>query len=230
LPLLSFDDLKVPGRLRKKVKKELGDEPMVWMGRPAPGALLSQAKIGMIVGLVLMVPALGGLGYAVVKMLETPVSWVQVAVGGAVGGILMLFFALPMATMPIWVKKLINYRDCYVLTARRAIVFNNEAILWAKVWSYEPGELRKRTLRVDKKVEGRGSIIMGYEAVQMSGTTQIRTKTYEGPGRKVVETTMRRVGDDVAMKPVGFMAVDDVIAVEELLCATLNLQPVSRKG
>src|SRR5262245_51890561 len=34
LLLLSFDDLLVPGRLRKKIDKELGDEPMVWMGRP----------------------------------------------------------------------------------------------------------------------------------------------------------------------------------------------------
>src|SRR5262249_30021393 len=93
LPLLSLDDLQAPRRLRKKIDKELGDEQPVWIGRPAPGALLSQAKIGMIVGLVLMVPALGGLGYAVMKMLETPISWVHVAVGGAIGGILFLFFA-----------------------------------------------------------------------------------------------------------------------------------------
>jgi predicted Zn finger-like uncharacterized protein len=229
LPLLSLDDLKVPGRLRKKVTKELGDEKPVWMGRPAPGALLSQAKIGMIVGLVLMVPGLGGLGYGVMQMLEKPIPWLNVALWGGIGAIVLLFFALPLATMPIWVKILINFRDCYVLTAKRAIVFNNEAILFAKVLSYGPEKLHQRTLHLDKKAEGRGSIVMGYVEVKTSGTMQIRSKTYKGPGRTIKETTMKRVGDSVAHKPVGFMDVDDVLHVENLLRATLKLPPANRE-
>jgi hypothetical protein len=229
LPLLSFDDLKVPGRLRKKISTELGGEQPVWMGRPAPAALLRQAKLGMIVGLALLLPALGALGYGAVQLQENPIPWPQVAVGGGIGLILLLFFALPLATMPLWVKMLINYRDCYVLTARRALVFNNEAILYARVRSYAPDDLRQRTLRLDSNGEGRGSIIMGYEEVHTSGTTQIRTKTYKGPGRTIKETTTRRVGDSVAHKPVGFMDVDDVLAVDRLLRATLNLPPANRE-
>src|SRR5207237_712671 len=83
----------------------------------------------------------------------------------------------------------------------------------------------QRTLRLDKKGEGRGSIIMGYVEVKTSGTLRMRSKTYEGPGRKITETTMERVGDSVAHKPVGFMDVYDVSDVEQLLRATLNLPP-----
>src|SRR5215470_17903107 len=32
LPLLSFEELKVPGRLRRSIAEEVGDEKMIWLG------------------------------------------------------------------------------------------------------------------------------------------------------------------------------------------------------
>jgi len=43
-----------------------------------------------------------------------------------IGGLMLLSLGVPLATMPVWVKWLINFRDCYVVTPTRAIVFDNE--------------------------------------------------------------------------------------------------------
>lgn len=45
-PAPSFDDLDVPPNFREKVEAEIGDEPIVWMGRPDPEVLMKKAKWG----------------------------------------------------------------------------------------------------------------------------------------------------------------------------------------
>src|SRR5262245_16600570 len=55
LPLLSFDELNVPARLRRSIEKEVGGEELLWLDRPSPESLLRKAKFGMVAGLVIII-------------------------------------------------------------------------------------------------------------------------------------------------------------------------------
>ena len=59
---------------------------------------------------------------------------------------------------------------------------------------------------------------------------EAKDKTYNTPGGgKMVETTITRK-QHTANKPVGFMDVEDVQAVEAMLCQVLKLTPRNAKG
>ena len=149
LPLPSFEELKVPGRLRRSVEEEVGDEEMIWLGRPTPGSLFSKSLIGLVVGLVITIGTVVGVLIGKDKVLEIegidPSLAVLIVWG--VGGLILLTMGLPMLTMPIWVRWLVNYRDCYVLTPTRAIVFDNEKVFWAKAKSFTADDLAQRANR-----------------------------------------------------------------------------------
>src|SRR5262245_22694404 len=102
LPLLSFEELKVPSRLRRSIEAAVGSETIVWMDRPRPESLLSKAKIGMWVGLVLSALIIGGVVFGLQQAKESMVSWIILGIGG----LMFLSMGLPMATMPLWVRKL----------------------------------------------------------------------------------------------------------------------------
>lgn len=223
LPLHSFEELKVPGRLRRSIEKEVGSEQILWLGRPTPASLRSKARIGMWIGLVLT--ALTGAG-VVIGLTQVTGSLGTLLVAG-IGGMVLLTMALPLATMPVWVNWLINYRDCYVLTPTRAIVFDNEKILKAKAKPHTAAQLQQRALRV--KGDGTGSIIFRSELVDLGTHTTHRTRDQNTPdgGKKKITTVTTH--HDRGFKPVGFLDIEEVEQVEATLRQVLKLGPPASK-
>lgn len=217
LPLLSFDDLKIPPRLRKSVEEEVGDEEILWMGRPTPTSLLNNALIGMIAGLVISILTIVGTVFGLMYSTEAMMTWIIIGVSAVV----LLTMGLPMATMPIWVRWLINYRDCYVLTPTRAIVFDNEKILWATPKPHTAEMLANRSVRINK--DGTGSIVFGSEVIDLGTRQRHRTRDKKGPqGQKIRETTIT-TWQEKANKDVGFIDIEDVEQVEAMLREVLQL-------
>lgn len=223
LPLLSFDELKVPSRLRRSIEKEVGSEKLIWLGRPSPESLLRKAKIGAVFGLVITILV----AVAVVVLMNAIEGEMAPLILWGSAGLVMLTLALPMLTMPIWVRWLVNYRDCYVLTPTRAIVFDNEKILRAKAKPYTADRLGQRSLRIND--DGSGSIIFGTEVVDFGTRQKRRKKDREGPrGEKITEITTT-TWREKANKPVGFIDIHDVEKVEAMLRQVLNLGPPAAK-
>lgn len=112
----------------------------------------------------------------------------------------------------------INYRNCYVLTPTRAIVFDNEKILWA---------LADRHLTV--KEDGTGSIDFGSETVRTGVTTTVKTRMQNKPdgSKQEIMTIKRR--ETSGEKPVGFIDIEEVEAVEAMLRAQFRLGPPAGK-
>jgi hypothetical protein len=229
LPLLSFEHLKVPGRLRRSIEDEVGDEKTIWLGRPSPQSLFRKAIIGMVVGLVIVILTVVGvlIGKEQVVGLENIDPSIAVLIVWGVGGLILLSMGLPMLTMPIWVRWLINYRDCYVLTPTRAIVFDNEKIFSAKAKSFTADRLAQRSLHV--KEDGSGSIFFGSEVVDLGLRERRRTKDREGPGGEKVRVTTTTTWREKANKSVGFLDIEEVEKVEALLRQVLNLGPPASK-
>jgi hypothetical protein len=183
----------------------------------------------MVVGLVITVlPVVGVMiGKDKVVGLENVDPSTALLILWGVGGLILLTMGLPMLTMPVWVRWLINYRDCYVLTPTRAIVFDNEKILSAKAKSFTADRLVQRFLRV--KEDGSGSIFFSTEVVDLGLRERRRTKVREGPqGEKIKVTTTTRWREK-ANKKVGFIDIDDVEQVEAMLRQVLELGPPASK-
>lgn len=226
LPLLSFDELKVPPRLRRCIEKEVGDEQILWLGRPRPESLLSKARIGMWAGLIITIITL----VATISVLLNLQGAKAILIGCGIAGLILLTLGLPMATMPVWIRWIMNYRDCYVLTQTRAIVFDNEKILWAKAKPYAADRLGQRALRV--KSDGSGSIVFGTEVIDL-GIREKRRKRTESEQRggrevKVQVTTVTRKREK-ADKAVGFLDIEEVEKVEAMLRQVLRLGPPASK-
>lgn len=221
LPLLSFEELKIPPRYRRGIEKEVGEDRIVWMGRPNPQERIRQARLGPIFGivLVLLAPAAGCL-----LLIEVPDEnrWMlQLAAAGFIA--MLLLMGLPLLFLPLLVRMFINYRPVYVLLERRAVVFHNIMGFSVKVFSYDRAELQD--MKVHVRENGLGSIVMGTEAYEHIGRLQHRsdTRTSEDGSRKVVTHTMRRVGAHTSHIPVGFLDVDEVRAVEAMVRHTLKI-------
>lgn len=219
LPLLSFEELEIPQRLRQCVEDEVGDEEIVWMGRPTPESLFSKAVIGMWAGIVLCAVFLAGIVIAL-----TSVEGAQSLIISGVCGLFLLVLGLPLATMPVWIRWLVNYRDCYVLTPTRAIVFNNEQILNAEAKVYYPEDLVERHVSVNP--DGTGSIVFSTEMVDLGERTSVRTKREKRHGGKeVVDVTYIKKRHLKAARGFGFVDVEDVEKVEATLREVLRLGP-----
>lgn len=221
LPVLSLEELDLPPRFRARIEKEVGTEEIVWLGRPNMQERLRQARLGPIFGIVLILLAPAALALLLIDTLPEA-RWVMwlFAIGLAV---MLLAFGLPLLLLPLLVRKFSHYRPVYVLTRRRAIVFHNVMGISAKVWSFDPEALRDREVTVGDN--GLGSIVMGYEEYKHQGRLRHKQKTYtsEDGKKKLVVSELKRVGAHTSHIPVGFLDVDNVAKVEELLRQTLKL-------
>lgn len=223
LPLKSFEELKVGGRFRALIEKEIGNEEIVWMGRPDIKARMKKAWLGSIIGAVFTL--LSPLSFLVLLADAKPdQEWIKWAIAGGIFTVLLVLFCLPMLFMPLLVRIFINYRPVYVLMESRALVAENRFGISAKFHTFDRTKLLK-DMEVKVEDDGMGSIIMGYEVVTMEGAMRHRTKTAtsEDGSRKTTTSTLdRAVGTDLVI-PLGFLDVHDILAVEALVRRTLNL-------
>jgi hypothetical protein len=221
-PSKSFEKHKVPARIRARIEKEVGDESIVWMGRPSQEERLKQARVGMIIGIVFVLLTPAAFLLLLIEVGEEN-RWIMQLSAAGLAAVLFLFLGLPMMLMPFFVRVFINYRPLYVLTDQRAIVYVNIMVFMGKVHTYDRDDLRN--MKVQEGKDGLGSIVMGYEQYRHQGHLHHSrdTRTSSDGKRKVVTDKFERRGAHTSNIPVGFMDVEDVREVEAIIRRTLKL-------
>jgi hypothetical protein len=193
-PLRSFEELGILDSFRKAVEDELSkDEKLVWLGRPSknpavypPKTVLVIIGAGLLVGAVLAV--LGGLP------LIFPI---------VIGLLGLLFVAAPKLFNPAN-----TYHACYVVTNRRAMLFER-SFRGARGKSWLPQDLLALERRSNDRVPGAGDLIFEYEFVVGD--------VLNSPG---TDNRLRRT-DRPERVPRGFFYLDQVREVEDLIRTTL---------
>lgn len=190
-----FMNSSLPPELDDRVRGELAaGERLLWVGQPNPRRA---ARFGWLITLV-------GIPFA-----SFAVFWITTAAtmarafGNAPGpfqllplifplfGVPPLVVGLGLMTAPYWLARKAR-RTCYALTNRRAVVFDAQWRGGTAIYSYGPDDLTKQYRR--ENADGSGDLV--FEEM----TTVHRTNN--GP-----RSIMKR----------GFLAIDDVRAVEALL-------------
>jgi hypothetical protein len=221
-PSRSFEKLKIPGRIRTRLEKEVGDETIVWMGRPSEVERMRQARLGMIFGIVFILLTPAAFLLLLIEVGEDN-RWIMQLSAAGLAAVLFLCFGLPMLLMPFFVRRFMHYRPVYVLTDQRAIVYHNVMIIMGKVHTYDRDDLLSMT--VQEGDGGLGSIVMGFEQYQHQGHLHHSsdTRTSEDGKRKVVTSKLEQRGAHTSNIPVGFLDVEGVREVEAIIRRTLKL-------
>ncbi len=202
LPLLSFEELDVPDAMREAVEAELtSKEKIIWLGRPWMTMYVGQAKVAAVVGVVLLLAAAGGLGAYFADVIPPAVPWYAVL---APAGILVLISLLCILA-PILVKRSEHTRPCYVITNRRAMLCEMYGRSRVSITRYNGPQLEEMERKDSWRYPGAGDLVFEIE-LSRSGRVP--------PGRLISR------GDEQT-RPIGFLMLQDVAAVEKLLRQTL---------
>ena len=206
--LQTFEELGISDRFRQAVEQELTrDEKLVWLGRPSPNPAVRPPKT------VLTVAGAVALGLAVV-LLVTGLPFIFPVVLGLFGLLFLVVSRLPNPANA--------YQACYVVTNRRAILFERgilgldpkafslSSLLGTRSRSYHPHELLALERRDNPRVPGAGDLI--FEYIFTIGRT-----TTGFPG---TDSTLQRT-DTPQRTPRGFFFLEQVAEVEHLIRKTL---------
>ena len=179
-----------------RVQSELRrDEQLIWMAQPRP-ALLARQTLGIVIfGALWTTVTL----FVLIGLTLESSSFVHGSGNRAVGWLIMGFFlvvGLGMLSSPYWLWRMAK-QTCYALTNRRAIIWEGRAFGSVAVRSFDPRDLT-RLYRVEYR--GGGDLIFD-EAYTIHQNSE---------------------GDrSTATKQLGFLGIEEVQAVEELLRRTL---------
>lgn len=191
----------LPPDLDARVQSELRPaERLMWAGQPRPGRYTRQSLPFMLIGVPFTAFALFWMaGAGVMAFLAG-----NAAGDGGIFSLCFPLFGIPfvlvglgMLSTPFWFARKAK-RTCYAITDRRAILW--EAGWWGRldVRSYEPSALN-RMVRTEY-ADGCGDLV--FEEVVSHGR--------DDDGNRTTYTTRH-----------GFLAIDGVRAVEDLLRKTL---------
>jgi len=191
-----FDNSYLPPELDSRVRSELSSgERLLWVGQPRPGRSMRTAIPIVLFGLPWT-------AFAVFWMAGASGLLLRGFDNGPPGvfGILFPLFGLPfvliglaMLSSPFWLRRRAQ-RTCYALTDRRAVLWQAGWFGGVDVRSYGPEELTK--VHRTQYADGSGSLVF----------EEFVTIGHDSDGHVSRSTTRR-----------GFMYVDNVRAVEELL-------------
>lgn len=189
-----IDSTTLPRELRSQVEMELqSGERVVWMDQPIP-ARYARSSIGLVIF------GIPWTAFSIfwVAMAAKGVSSMKGGMGGMIAWLFPLFgvpfvlIGLGMLSSPWWARRRAA-RTAYVITDRRAILFEGGWRGGLNVRSFEPASLR--------------------------GELQ-RKQHADGSGDLIFQENVRRDSDgDRRVTRVGFMAVRDVKGVEEKIRA-----------
>jgi hypothetical protein len=197
--LQTFEELGIADHFRKAVEEELTQgEKLVWLGQPSKNPAVhppaNKAVLAIIGGVVLGFALL--LGIALKGM-----ALIIPAVLALLGLLFIAALWLPQAAS--------QYKACYVITNRRAILLERILIMERRK-SYYPHELMALECRNNPRVPGAGDLI--FEYIFVVGNT--------GGIYPSLENTVTRT-DAPQRKPRGFFFLDDARGVEQLIRTTL---------
>jgi len=202
-PLLKDDPFEdhedLPDWFVDLIKAELSKkENIVWIGRPSMRVIQAQAWIAMPIGLVLIVGAI------VALIFSGTVTEFGLFLGLLLGGLFILLIGSAFTAAPWLVSLTGKYRAVYVLTTRRALIW--EAVTRMRneemFSSYLVPQLVKMERRESALVKGAGDLVFGERiVVRSSGGSSGGTRREK--------------------QPVGFLKMDDVRTVEKMIRETL---------
>jgi hypothetical protein len=192
----TFLNSTLPPELDDRVRGELSQgERLLWVGQPNPRRM---ARFGWLITLF-------GIPFAGFAVFWTVMaSNILGGVGNAPGpfrwlslifplfGVPFIIVGLGMLSAPFWIARAAR-RTCYAITDRRAIVFEASLRGATTVYSYGPEQLTKQYRR--ENADGSGDLV--FE----------ESLTYRRSDNGPTSTITKR----------GFLAIDDVRAVEALL-------------
>ena len=204
----AYGELTLPEPLESRLRSELaGDEKVLWVAQPRPdrlGPLWLPVVIGLAWAVGASIFALNWMERAREfnrrwnamqardgRPLEPELAWHDYLVW------LLPLFGVGIMTIPLWVRRSAA-RTCYALTDRRAVVLSLGAFGALQVKSFRPDALG--AMKRVEYADGSGSLI--FEEVPYSYTDS------EGHSR-------------AGLCQVGFLGINDVRGVEELLRRTL---------
>jgi hypothetical protein len=182
-----IEDLPVSERAKDKALNRLDDDEVVlWVGQPLEKLVLLRALMPAITTLVIAVVLV------VVAVRQTWIGWLPA------GALLIAAIAIPI------VKRLLARHTFYVLTQRRATVWEPNFIGKLTVCDYTKEILSRMKRRNALFVKGAGDLVFRT-------LTKITTTHYRGRGA--------RAGSESQVQVIywGFLAIADVAHVEALI-------------
>jgi hypothetical protein len=171
-------------------------ESVVWCGQPVPRMIIKREIGGIFIGGILLGAALAAMINLVPAVFETNDSESAVIMVSILSGVILmgLLPGLFFVSSPYWSWRKAK-RTYYVITNRRAILFQANCWKGMTVYSYEPSQLRR--LR--------------------------RVQFAEGSGHLFFEPDPTDVGGERASKAdLGFLGLDDVKQVADAIDALVR--------
>ncbi|HEX3315255.1 MAG TPA: hypothetical protein VHR72_10215 [Gemmataceae bacterium] len=211
-----FDELEIPVPFRACVQKELtAGEKMLWVGRPSRDRRVHPpCAIPPFIGFGIIVLA----GLLLLGVVGTAAAAHRMTFGHGFGCVFALVLALigsAIAFLPKLNKPESWCRYAYVVTNRRALLIEQTAF-GVKAQSYLPQQLLGMERRDHAEVAGAGDLV--FEYVMTMGNN------LGGPAGALMQQGVRSPSMNPQRVPRGFVWIDQVRAVEDLIRTALLLQ------
>jgi hypothetical protein len=202
-----FEGLDIPEPMQDEILHTLTKkEKVLWVGRPLMKLMMRQARIAVLISPIILAIGLGAIGFGIYAFvgMKAELAWV----GGLVGCLFGVIFSLAGVACifaPTLTRRHAPHRAVYLVTNRRAIVFAGKGSPDG-VRSYTGRHLENMERNESSAVDGAGDLVFEYE---------YETVHSGGGGHN-------RPGDShVRKRPIGFLMIGKVHAVEKLLRETL---------
>jgi hypothetical protein len=199
-----FKKAKIADDTRKAIEKSFAKkEKAVWAGRPSAEIIESKAWIGIVVGGIAVLVGLSvclGTGVGALVVGETLGKVAMAGIGGIVG---LVFIAV--GALAIIFRKNIggNVRACYVLTDKRAYVYDGSH----HVRAFTPEQLTEMKTEESTKFSGAGDLIFAYDFMGDAGV-QVSKEAAQKYGKG---------GGGEHSTPVGFLAIEKLDLVKRMV-------------
>jgi len=207
-----FEEGGVPDDAREAIEKSfIKKEKALWAGRPDPKIIESSAWIGLVVGPIALLVALGACGGgSAFALLSSAEMMVKLIVGGFAAAAFLMFGGVGAVAI-IFRKSLGgNAAACYVLTNKRAYIYDGSH----HVRAFSPEQLVEMKSQEASGFPGAGDLIFAYDLMGDAGV-QVDKETAQrahGPGAQ-------------PSTPVGFLAIQKLKLVRQMINEIL-VQPV----
>lgn len=192
-----FEGSSLPDELDRRVRAELDQgEQLLWVGQPRPSRFMRQTILIVLFGIpwtafAILWTAMAWWGAAAAVPNVGPGAFFSVCF--PLWGVPFIVIGLGMLSSPFWIWRKAK-RTCYALTDRRTILFEAGAFGSVEVRSYRAADLTKMIRR--EYADGSGDLVF-EEAIQVRRANNNRTI--------------------MGSKPHGFLGIDNVRQIEELL-------------
>jgi hypothetical protein len=217
LQLQSFEELEVPDNMREEIEKNLTKkEKIVWIGRASMKLMMSNARLGRLIGIIMLCAVAATLGITIALQVAGLVVWI-------ICGFLCLLGAL-LLFVPWLTQRGEKVRPTYVVTNRQVIICQYMGFRGANIRTYTPDRLNKMERREWRRFPGDGDLIFEKEVFTTGGAPT--SAGFRRGGRGAFGRTSGMSNEHTTTIEHGFMMIEQVGEVEKLVREKL-IEPFS---